>query len=123
MIERTVELPPYRFWERRDGEGTPVVLIHGMGGSADWWRRNFELLARQHVVSAVDLVGFGRNRLFWRRSSLPLSFTEIAALLVRWIASSFDAPVHLVGNSMGGHIAMHVAASRPDLVRSLTLVD
>ncbi|MEO6488111.1 MAG: alpha/beta fold hydrolase [Thermoanaerobaculia bacterium] len=122
MIERVVELPPYRFWERRDGAGTPVVLIHGLGGSADWWRRNFEGLAEDHLVSAVDLVGFGRNRFFWRRSSLPLSFVEIASLLIRWIETSFEEPVHLAGHSMGGHIAIHVAAQRPELVRSLTLV-
>ena len=73
VIERVVELPPYRFWERRDGAGTPVVLIHGLGGSADWWRRNFEGLAEDHLVSAVDLVGFGRNRFFWRRSSLMVA--------------------------------------------------
>jgi len=122
VIERVVELPPYRFWERRDGAGTPVVLIHGLGGSADWWRRNFEALTEEHLVSAVDLPGFGRNRFFWRRSSLPLNFVEIASLLVRWIETSFVEPVHLVGHSMGGHIAIHVAAQRPELVRSLTLV-
>jgi pimeloyl-ACP methyl ester carboxylesterase len=121
-IERVVELPPYRFWERREGEGTPVVLIHGLGGSADWWRRNFEPLAGQHLVTAVDLVGFGRNRFFLRRSSLPLSFTEVAALLIRWLAAEFSGPVHLAGHSMGGQIALHVAAQRPDLVRSLTLI-
>ncbi|HEX9160202.1 MAG TPA: alpha/beta fold hydrolase [Thermoanaerobaculia bacterium] len=120
---REVDLPPYRFWETRAGSGTPVVLIHGLGGSADWWRRNIDALAREHLVVAVDLVGFGRNRLFLRRSALPLSFGSVAALLARWIESSFTGPVHLVGNSMGGQIAIHVAATRPDLVRSLTLVN
>jgi len=52
-----------------------------------------------------------------------LPFAEIAALLARWIESSFDQPVHLAGNSMGGHVAIHLAATRPDLVRSLTLID
>jgi pimeloyl-ACP methyl ester carboxylesterase len=44
-------------------------------------------------------------------------------MLARWIEESFDSPVHLVGNSMGGQIAMHLAAQRPDLVRSLVLVN
>ncbi len=118
-----VPLPPYRFWETRSGAGTPVVLIHGLGGSADWWRRNFDALVAEHLVVAIDLVGFGRNRLFAKRTSLPLAFADIAALLARWIGSSFDGPVHLVGNSMGGQIAIHIAARRPDLVRSLTLVN
>jgi pimeloyl-ACP methyl ester carboxylesterase len=121
--QRRVELPPFTFWETRAGRGTPIVLLHGLGGSSDWWRYNIDVLAESYLVSAVDLVGFGRNRLFARKSNLPLRFDEIAALLARWIESSFDEPVHLVGNSMGGHIAIHLAASRPDLVRSLVLVD
>ena len=120
---RRIDLPPYSFWETRGGSGPPLILIHGLGGSSDWWRRNFDVLAERHEVSAVDLVGFGRNRFFLRRSSLPLKFDEIAALLARWIESSFHEPVHMVGNSMGGQIAVHLAASRPDLVRSLVLVD
>lgn len=118
-----IDLPPYSFHVTQDGSGPPLVLIHGLGGSSDWWRRNLDVLAERYRVSAVDLVGFGRNRFFVRRSSLPLKFDEIAALLARWIETSIGEPVHLVGNSMGGQIAIHLAASRPDLVRSLVLVD
>lgn len=118
-----VAIPPYEFFEARRGRGTPIILIHGLGGSADWWRHNIGPLSDHHLVSAIDLVGFGRNRFFLRRSALPLAFQEIAGLLGRWIASSFDGPVHLAGNSMGGHIAIHLAATRPELVRSLTLVN
>jgi pimeloyl-ACP methyl ester carboxylesterase len=122
-VHRRVDLPPYAFWESRAGRGTPVVLIHGLGGSSDWWRHNFDALAERHTVAAVDLVGFGRNRFFLRPSRLPLAFEEIAALLGRWIETSFGGErVHLVGNSMGGHVAIHLAAERPELVRSLVLV-
>jgi len=123
LTTRRINLPPFTFWETRAGSGVPIVLLHGLGGSSDWWRHNIELLAERYLVSAVDLVGFGRNRFFLRRSKLPLQFQEIAALLARWIESSFNGPVHLVGNSMGGQIAIHLAASRPDLVRSLVLVN
>ena len=123
QTSREIRLPPYRFWETRAGRGTPVILIHGLGGSADWWRRNIDAIASEHVAVAIDLVGFGRNRFFLRRSSLPLAFADIAGLLGRWLEASFDERVHVVGNSMGGHVAIHLAAARPDLVRSLTLVD
>jgi pimeloyl-ACP methyl ester carboxylesterase len=86
------------------GSGAPVILIHGLGGSADWWRHNVDTLAREFRIIALDLIGFGRNRLFLRRSKLPLKFDEIAALLIRW-------------NSMGGHVAIDVAAARPLLRR------
>ncbi|HEY2093122.1 MAG TPA: alpha/beta fold hydrolase [Thermoanaerobaculia bacterium] len=117
-VTREVVLPPFRFWETRAGHGTPIVLLHGLGGSSDWFRFNVEVLAESHLVAAADLVGFGRTH-----ARRPLVFEEIAALLSRWIESSFDEPVHLAGNSMGGHIAIHVAAKRPDLVRSLILID
>lgn len=122
-VSGRIELPPYSFWATRSGAGSPIVLIHGLGGSADWWRRNEPVLAARHTVAAVDLIGFGRNRLFLRRTSLPLRFDEIASLLARWLRTAFDEPVHLVGNSMGGQIAVHLAAARPELVRSLVLVD
>lgn len=120
---RRIELPPFTFWETRAGSGPPLVLLHGLGGSSDWWRHNIDVLAERYLVSAVDLIGFGRNRFFLRRSKLPLRFDDIAALLARWIESSFREPVHLAGNSLGGQIAIHLAASRPELVRSLILID
>lgn len=117
-----VEMPPFTFWEWRAGKGTPVVLIHGLSGSAMWWRRNLPALAQHHLVAAVDLVGFGRNRRFWRPGPLPLPLEEVAAVVARWIETTFSEPVHVVGHSMGGQVAIHLADVRGDLVRSLTLV-
>src|SRR3954452_12582157 len=122
-VTRRVDLPPFTFWETRAGSGTPLVLLHGLGGSSDWWRHNIDVLSERYLISAVDLIGFGRNRFFLRRSKLPLRFDDIAALLARWIESFFDGPVHLAGNSLGGQISIHLAASRPDLIRSLILID
>ncbi|HET7437282.1 MAG TPA: alpha/beta fold hydrolase [Thermoanaerobaculia bacterium] len=117
-----VELPPYSLIESRSGAGTPVVLLHGLSGSSRWWARNVEALAKHHLVAAVDLMGFGRNT---RISGLPFilpAFDEVTALLARWI-ETFGEPVHLMGHSMGGQLAIRLAAERPDLLRSLTLVN
>jgi pimeloyl-ACP methyl ester carboxylesterase len=86
------------------------VLIHGLGGSADWWRHNVDALAARHLVLAINL-------------AVPVDFEAVAAELAAWIETEAGEPVHLVGNSMGGHVAIHLAARRPDLVRTLTLVD
>lgn len=120
MIERRIELPPYAFWVREAGEGTPLVLVHGLSGSSRWWDRNLDELAAHHRVLAVDLVGFGRNRRLLG-SPLPLSIGETASLLARWLGT-LEEPVHLVGHSMGGQTALEVAARAPERIRSLTLV-
>src|SRR5438128_4285235 len=99
LESREILLPPYRFFETRAGAGTPVVLIHGLGGSSDWWRHNIDALAAEHLVAAVDLIGFGRSRFFLKRSVLPRTLAGIAALLARWMETAFAEPVPLGGNS------------------------
>jgi pimeloyl-ACP methyl ester carboxylesterase len=119
---RRLDFPPFTLWETRAGSGTPVALIHGLSGSSRWWSRNIDALAERHLVAAVDLVGFGRNRHFIGLPVVLPPFSEVTALLARWL-ETFGEPVHLVGHSMGGQIAIELAAERPDLVRSLVLVD
>lgn len=70
----------------------------------------------------MDLVGFGRNRRFFGPPVVLPPFSEVTALLARWL-ETFGEPVHLAGHSMGGQIAIELAAERPDLVRSLTLIN
>jgi len=121
-VSALLRFPPYSLWETRTGAGTPVALLHGLSGSSRWWSRNVEALAERHLVAAVDLVGFGHNRRFF---GLPLflpSFSETTSLLARWL-ETFGEPVHLIGHSMGGQIAIALTAERPDLVRSLILVN
>ncbi len=116
-----IDLPPYRLWESRSGEGSPVALIHGLSGSGKWWSRNIDRLSQDHLVAAIDLVGFGRTQRFSILPKVIPRFTEATALLARWL-ETFDEPVHVIGHSMGGLLAIRVAAERPDLVRSLVLV-
>ncbi|HEY0140649.1 MAG TPA: alpha/beta fold hydrolase [Thermoanaerobaculia bacterium] len=117
-----LSFPPYTLTETRQGAGSPVALIHGLSGSTRWWGRNIDALAERHLVAAVDLVGFGSNRRFLGPPEVLPSFPEVTALLARWL-ETFGEPVHVVGHSMGGQIAIRLAAERPDLVRSLILVN
>lgn len=117
-----VALPPYALWVTRTGAGTPVVLLHGLSASSRWWAKNVDALAEKHLVAAVDLTGFGRSSGFFGLPATIPSFGDVTALLARWL-ETFDEPVHLVGHSMGGQIAIRLAAERPDLVRSLMLVN
>ena len=116
-----LQLPPYTLFESRTGSGSPVALIHGLSGSTRWWSRNITALAENHLVAAVDLIGFGRNHRLTTPLLMP-AFHEVTALLARWL-ETFAEPVHLAGHSMGGLLAIRLAAERPDLVRSLILVN
>lgn len=118
---RNIDLSPWKIREYRAGEGSPIVLLHGLSGSFDWWVRNAGALASRHAVAGIDLVGFGSHRRF-TGSPLPLDFDESVALLRRWMDSRVGAPAHVIGHSMGAQLAIHLAATHPALVKSLVLV-
>lgn len=99
-------------------EGPPVVLVHGLDGSAANWIAVAERLATHHRVLAIDLPGFGRSPLGAHRSSMSAH----ADLVARCIRAWSDEPVALAGNSMGGVVAVLTASRHRELVRRLTLV-
>jgi pimeloyl-ACP methyl ester carboxylesterase len=98
-------------------DAQPAVYVHGLGGSSQNWTDLAGLLADHLDGHAVDLPGFGRSDPY-HSYTVP----ALARWLARWIEHSGRAPVHLVGNSLGGTITVKLAAARPDLVRTLTLV-
>lgn len=97
----------------------PAVLVHGLGGSATNWTDVMGLLQDRLDSAAPDLPGFG-----W--SPPPpggdYSLGAHARVVIDHIVARGPAPVHLIGNSLGGTVATLVAAHRPDLLRTLTLV-
>ncbi|WP_067495698.1 alpha/beta fold hydrolase [Actinoplanes sp. TFC3] len=95
----------------------PAVYVHGLGGSSQNWTDVAGLLADRLDGQAVDLPGFGYSDPS-RRYSIP----AFADRLIGYLDHSDRGPVHLIGNSLGGSISVRVAALRPDLVRSLTLI-
>ena len=122
---RQVDLGGLRLHVRRtpagqddDGTREPAVAVHGLGGSSLNWTDLAAVVARRLDVRALDLPGHGR-------SGPPVdgdySLAAHAAAVKR-LCEHVGAPVHLAGNSLGGAVALRVAANRPDLVRSLLLV-
>lgn len=102
----------------RDGL-EPALLVHGLGGSSRNWSALMELLAGDVECEAVDLPGFGASP---PPDDGDYSVTGHARAVIRCVQHAGRGPVHLWGNSMGGAVATRVAALRPDLVRTLTLV-
>jgi pimeloyl-ACP methyl ester carboxylesterase len=97
-----------------------VLCVHGMTGDATNWTDFMAELAPDFDCTAVDLPGCGFSPPPGSRRGY--SITAQAATVIRVIEALRAGQVHLVGNSMGGSVAVRVAARRPDLVRTLTLV-
>ncbi|MFJ6721406.1 alpha/beta fold hydrolase [Streptomyces sp. NPDC091259] len=102
----------------RDGL-QPALFVHGLGGSSQNWSALMRQLAGDVDCEALDLPGFG-----WSPppADRDYSVTGLARVVIRYLDAAGRGPVHLFGNSLGGAVSTRVAAVRPDLVRTLTLV-
>ncbi|MEJ8650450.1 alpha/beta hydrolase [Streptomyces sp. MS1.AVA.3] len=105
-----------------DGAGRdrePALYVHGLGGSSQNWSDLMPLLADRVDGEAVDLPGFGQSP---PPDDGNYSVSAQARAVIRYLDAAGRGPVHLIGNSMGGAASTRVAAVRPDLVRTLTLI-
>ncbi|MFJ4690164.1 alpha/beta fold hydrolase [Streptomyces sp. NPDC088766] len=97
----------------------PALYVHGLGGSSQNWSALMAQLDGVVESEAVDLPGFGDSP---PPDDGDYSITAHARAVIRHLDASGRGPVHLFGNSLGGAVSTRVAAVRPDLVRTLTLV-
>lgn len=97
----------------------PALMVHGLGGSALNWTDLMALLTDRLASRAVDLPGFGLSP---PPPDRDYSIGAQARAVARLVEVDGRGPVHLLGNSLGGAVATAVAAYRPDLVRTLTLI-
>ena len=97
--------------------GPPVVCVHGLEGSSANWTDLMAELAGEFSLDALDLPGFG-----YSPPAGGYSITAQAAAVADTIERLHDGPVHLVGNSLGGAVCIRLAARRPELVRTVTLI-
>ncbi|HSS60700.1 MAG TPA: alpha/beta fold hydrolase [Candidatus Limnocylindrales bacterium] len=101
------------------GSGPPVVMVHGLAGSAVNWIAVGPEIARTHHALALDLAGFGQTPLLARSATVGAN----ATLVHDFVEQVVGEPVTLIGNSMGGHISILVAAQHPDAVSAMVLAD
>jgi pimeloyl-ACP methyl ester carboxylesterase len=97
----------------------PALYVHGLGGSSQNWSALMQLLDDVVDGEALDLPGFGDSP---PPDDGNYSVTGHARAVIRHLDAAGRGPVHLLGNSLGGAVSTRVAAVRPDLVRTLTLV-
>lgn len=118
VTTHVITIGKQRLYYRVAGAGPPLVLVHGYGVSGQMWNRCMPYLAQERQVFIVDLPGHGHSTLsdVWR-------LREVAPLLAQWLRTLGLPPVGLVGHSMGGAIAAHLATHAPELIEQLVLVN
>jgi pimeloyl-ACP methyl ester carboxylesterase len=103
-----------------DGNFQSALFVHGLGGSSLDWTELMGLVCSDMLCEAIDLPGFGYSPPASRRRDGTIA--GYARIVAEFIKFNGRGPVHLVGNSMGGAVATRIAALRPKLVRTLTLI-
>ena len=98
------------------GEGFPVVMLHGLGGTSNMFQPQIPALGKYRVIR-MDLPGSGRSQL----TGEPLSIGSMCAAVVRAMDAVGAGRAHLVGHSMGTLVCQALAVDMPERVASLTL--
>jgi pimeloyl-ACP methyl ester carboxylesterase len=99
-----------------DGEGDPVLMIHGLGGSSNTWTPVMSAFTRMKALR-MDLPGSARSA----RVEGALSIERFVSAALRVLSAAGATKVHVAGHSLGSIVAQHLAASEPGMVRSLAL--
>jgi len=105
---------------RMSGRGPALLLLHCTGGSSGQWKQISQALEPDHQVVAVDLYGHGDSDPW--PGQRPLALADEAAAAVAAL-DAIAGPVHLVGHSYGGAVALKLALAHPARVKSLTLIE
>src|SRR5664279_6329186 len=111
---------PVHYVDHGGPAGGPwLVMVHGLGGSLVNWAALAPLLTDTCHVLALDLIGFGHTQ----AGTHSTSITANQQMLHRFLSEVAGAPVVLVGNSMGGLIAILQATRHPESVTAMVLID
>lgn len=102
----------------RVGSGPAVLLVHCLGGDRNEWREVSARLAKSHTVIAVDLPGHGQTPAVGQ-PSLDALADDLATLL----RAEKATPAVVIGHSLGGGVAAHLAERHAELVAALVVVD
>jgi pimeloyl-ACP methyl ester carboxylesterase len=108
-----------RYWQA-GVNGSPVILLHGIGCSVLEWQHNMTAMAETHRVFALDLLGFGLTD---KPDDESYSLRRLAQFVLDFMSEKQLASAHIAGNSLGGRLALECAMIDASRVSSLLLVD
>jgi pimeloyl-ACP methyl ester carboxylesterase len=100
------------------GDGQPIILLHGFVNTSALWNETITAFQQDYRLYALDLPGHGHSP-----PRIPWKLREVAEIVAAWLRLLEIGQATLIGHSMGGALAMLLAATRPDLVKRLVLVN
>lgn len=115
-VKKALNNPEIAYIDQGKGSET-LILIHGLGSNAGFWRYNIGALSQKYRVIAIDLPGYGKSQ----KDFYPYSLTFYADQIKRFIDELKLGKVTLVGHSMGGQISIVFALKYPQYLNKLVL--
>jgi len=115
----TIQVRDTSLYYETAGSGLPVLLLHGLGSSTRDWQLQVPVFAQKYQVVMVDSRGHGRSAKPHGRYSVP----QFTADIIAFMEALHIIPAHVLGLSMGGMIAFQMAVDRPELLRSMVIVN
>ena len=112
-----IELPGVKTWYEVEGQGDPVLLLHGGFCTNETWGQQRADFAANHRTFLPERRAHGHTP----DVEGPLSYHDMAQDTIDFLASVVGGPAHLVGWSDGGIVALLVAIARPELVRKIVV--
>jgi pimeloyl-ACP methyl ester carboxylesterase len=116
-VDKTIVYKSQNIYYREEGEGFPVLLIHGLGEDSALWDEQIACLGKEYRLIVPDLPGSGRSPLM---SGAP-SIDELADAVKALCDKAGVGQCILIGHSMGGYIALAFAEKYPDRLRAFGL--
>ncbi len=102
----------------RNKNGTPLLLLHGLGGSLESWTNNISFLSTKFRVIALDLPGFGMRD----KPKIDYSINFYLSFLEKFIKKIKLSRFFMIGSSLGGHIAVEFTIRNRKMVNKIILV-
>ena len=115
----TLQINDINMYYEINGQGQPLLLIHGLGSSSKDWEKQVPAFSEHYKVITFDARGHGRSDKPRGPYSIPMFADDVAGLMHKLEI----VPAHVLGISMGGMIAFQLAVDHPELIKSMVITN
>ncbi|MDD3919130.1 MAG: alpha/beta hydrolase [Candidatus Pacebacteria bacterium] len=120
MNKKTIKIQGLKIVYKKEGTGTPIMILHGWGGSSKSWERIIELLSeKKYMVVCPDLPGFGESE----TPKEPWNINRYISFVLDFLESQDIEECILLGHSFGGGLATKISSEYPKIINKLILCD